>query len=55
MVDTGRALGITRKKILFEDQAYKQTKTGIYVPEYLDASGKKVNRDGSPAPEGPSM
>ncbi|MBQ4541755.1 MAG: hypothetical protein IJA23_02765 [Clostridia bacterium] len=55
MQDTGRALGITRKKIMFEDQAYKQTKTGIYVPEYLNAAGRKVKRDGSPAPEGPSM
>ena len=55
MQDTSRALGITKKKIMFEDQAYKQTKTGIYVPEYLNSNGKKVKRDGSPAEEGPSM
>ncbi len=53
--DTSRALGITKKKFIFEDQAYKQTKTGLFVPEYLNNSGKKVKRDGSPAEEGPSM
>ena len=53
--DTTNALNGTKKRILFEDQAYKQTKTGLFIPEYLNAAGKKVKRDGSPASEGPSM
>lgn len=55
MQDISQALGAVRKRILFEDQAYKQTQTGLFVPELFNAKGIKVNRDGSPAEEGPSL
>ena len=55
MQDITEALGAVRKRIIFEDKAYKQTKTGLFVPELFNTKGIKVNRDGSPQEEGPSL